>query len=106
MGPGGGMPSGPSTTPPKEEGPAQEAPEEPTAPADLEPLAGYAGENRKRVQLFEIDGYFRLRTDYMHNFNLGQGYSDHKDPLAGGATYGLPPFPTSVYCPTPMPEAR
>jgi len=102
MGPGGGMPSGPSQQAPKEEGPAQEAPEETTTPADLEPLAGYGGESRRRVQLFEIDGYLRLRTDYMHNFNLGQGYSDRTDPLASGSTHrGLPPFPTSLLCPTP-----
>jgi len=102
MSPGGGMPSGPSSQPPKEEGPAQEAPEDNTTPADLEPLAGYGGESRRRVQLFEIDGYLRVRTDYMHNFNLGQGYSDRSDPLVTTPGFhGLPPFPTSLLCPTP-----
>ena len=99
MGPGGGMPSGPTNQAPKEEGPAQEAPEEAAPPADLEPLAGYGGESRRRVQLFEIDGYLRLRTDYMHNFNLGQGYSDRVDSVSGAK--GLPPFPTSLLCPAP-----
>jgi len=101
MSPGGGMPSGPSQAP-KEEGPAQEAPEDATTPSDLEPLAGYGGESRRRVQLFEIDGYLRMRTDYMHNFNLGQGYSDRTDPINPVSNVrGLPPFPTSLLCPSP-----
>ncbi|MBC8132855.1 MAG: hypothetical protein H7X95_07725, partial [Deltaproteobacteria bacterium] len=77
--PGGGMPNAPMGQQPKDEGPAQQAPEEPGQPSDLEPIGGYADQNRRRAQLFEIDGYFRLRTDYMHNFNLGQGYSNQID---------------------------
>ena len=57
----------------KEEGPAEEAPEE-NRPSDLEPLSGYAEQGRRRMQIFELDGYLRLRADYMHQFFLGQGY--------------------------------
>jgi len=44
---------------------------------------------RKRWKLFEMDGYFRLRTDWMRNFNLG--FND--DPTLGGA-----PFPRALGC--------
>src|SRR5262245_33741906 len=64
--PGGGMPSPPMGQEPKEEGPAEAAPEE-ERPSDLEPLPGYAEQQRKRIQIIEIDGYLRLRGDYMHN---------------------------------------
>ena len=60
---------------PKEEGPAEEAPEEDTKPADLEPLAAYPDQNKRKLQIFEVDGYLRLRADYMHNFFLGEGYT-------------------------------
>src|SRR5262245_56073114 len=76
MGQPGGMPNQPMGQQPKDEGPAQQAPEEPNQPSDLEPLGGYADQSRRRSQMFELDGYFRLRTDYMHNFNLSQAYSN------------------------------
>jgi hypothetical protein len=60
---------------PKEEGPAEEAPEEEARPSDQEPLAGYTDQNKRKLQIFEVDGYLRLRTDYMHNFFMGQGYT-------------------------------
>jgi uncharacterized protein (TIGR04551 family) len=106
MGPGGfGSPGGMQPPPPgagqgeKEEGPAEEAPEE-TRPADLEPLGGYAEQNKRRMQIFELDGYLRLRSDYMHDFFLGQGYTNVPD--GAGAEYGLPPFPTPLDCPPPI----
>jgi len=107
MSPGGGMPNAPMNQPQqKDEGPAQQAPEEAAAPEDLEPLAGYTNQGRRHAQLFELDGYFRLRTDYMHNFALGQGYSNKapRDLTTGAATgnIGLPPFPTSTECPSPQ----
>ena len=86
--PGGGMPNAPMGQQPKDEGPAQQAPEEPGQPSDLEPIGGYADQNRRRAQLFEIDGYFRLRTDYMHNFNLGQGYTNQSDPTGASPSAG------------------
>jgi uncharacterized protein (TIGR04551 family) len=106
MGPGGfGAPGGMRPPPPpgagqpeKEEGPAEEAPEE-NRPSDLEPLGGYAEQSKRRMQLFELDGYLRLRTDYMHTFSLGQGYSNVP---SNGNTYGLPPFPLPLECPAPV----
>ena len=111
--PGGGMPggSGPGAQQPtKEEGPAQQAPEEPGQPSDLEPISAYSDQSRRRTQMFELGGYFRLQTDYMHNFNLSQGYSNQTYKTwtydaAGNATQtnlaGRPPFPTPLSCPTP-----
>jgi uncharacterized protein (TIGR04551 family) len=99
---GGGMPNPQAGQQPKDEGPAQQAPEEPGQPSDLEPLGGYADQNRRRAQLFELDGYFRLRTDYMHNFNLGQGFSNKQD-MSMPPVAGLPPFPIAIDCPVPSP---
>jgi uncharacterized protein (TIGR04551 family) len=45
---------------------------------------------RKRFELFELDGYFRLRTNWFKNFHLG--YNDN--PIVGGA-----PFPRPLSCP-------
>lgn len=106
MGPGGMQPPPSGQNTEKEEGPAEEAPEE-NRPADLEPLAAYPEQNRRKMQIFEIDGYFRLRSDYMHDFFLGLGYSTSapSGSLANGTTgYGLPPFPTPLDCPSPNPN--
>jgi uncharacterized protein (TIGR04551 family) len=108
MGPGGGMgaPGGMSPQQPmqgeKEEGPAEEAPEEETRPADLEPLAGYPEQNKRKLQIFEVDGYLRLRADYMHNFFLGEGYTSlpRLNPDGTPGT-GLPPFPEPLECARP-----
>jgi uncharacterized protein (TIGR04551 family) len=103
-GPGqpGGMPAPPMGQEPKEEGPAEAAPEE-ERPSDLEPLPGYAEQARKRIQIFEIDGYIRMRGDYLHNFFLGQTYTSQPvtTPSPAGQTFGLPPFPVPLGCPTP-----
>jgi uncharacterized protein (TIGR04551 family) len=105
MGPG----MGPGMQPPpagqnqeKEEGPAEEAPEE-NRPADLEPLTAYPEQNRRKMQIFEIDGYIRLRSDYMHDFFLGLGYSHAPSGSVVNGTqgYGLPPFPTPLDCAAP-----
>src|SRR6185503_15350302 len=72
----------------KKEGVAEAAPKTPgllpTTPA-LPPPKG----RRKRWKLFELDGYYRLRTDWLKNFNLG--FFD--DPSLGGA-----PFPKALSC--------
>ena len=95
---------------PKEEGPAEAAPEEEGRPGDLEPLGGYAEQAKKRMQIFEIDGYLRMRGDYLHNFFLGQGYTTLSQPVppitdsTGGTTSpgpGLPPFPVPLGCRPP-----
>jgi uncharacterized protein (TIGR04551 family) len=74
----------------KKEGVAEAAPKTPgllpTTPA-LPPPKG----RRKRWKLFEMDGYFRLRTDWFKNFHLG--FTD--DPALGGA-----PFARALSCKT------
>src|SRR6186997_1096754 len=69
--PGGGMPGGAGQQEEqKKEGVAEAAPKAPgllpTTPA-LPPPKG----RRKRWKLFELGGYYRLRTDWFKNFNLG-----------------------------------
>ena len=104
MGPGAQPGMGPQE--PKEEGPAEEAPEEDQKPADLEPLGGYPDQNKRKLQIFEVDGYLRLRADYMHNFFLGEGYTRIPSTLPGGSSqqYGLPLFPLPLECARPMPN--
>lgn len=86
---GGGM-GGPAGGPneEKKEGVAEAAPKTPgllpTTPA-LPPPKG----RRKRWKLLELDGYFRMRTDWFKNFHLG--FND--DPALGGA-----PFPRALSC--------
>jgi uncharacterized protein (TIGR04551 family) len=108
MAPGGMSPGGMGPQPmgqePKEEGPAEEAPEEESKPADLEPLGGYPDQSKRKLQIFEVDGYLRVRVDYMHNFSLGEGYTSTLRPmLPDGSTqqFGLPPFPRPIDCPHP-----
>lgn len=89
--PGGGMPGGGAQQPSgetKKEGVAEAAPKTtgllPTTPALPAPKS-----RRKRWKLLEMDGYFRLRTDWFKNFNLG--FVDI--PALGGA-----PFPRALNC--------
>jgi uncharacterized protein (TIGR04551 family) len=100
--PGGGMQPPPQQGGEKEEGPAEEAPEE-SRPADLEPLTSYPEQNKKKMQIFELDGYLRFRDDYMHDFFLGLGYSNvpSGSTVTGTQAYGLPPFPVPLDCPSP-----
>src|ERR1051325_4133258 len=53
------------------------------------------------MQIFELDGYLRLRTDYMHQFFLGQGYYAAANTNIPNVNYGLPPFPVPLDCPRP-----
>jgi uncharacterized protein (TIGR04551 family) len=83
--PGGGMqPSGEE----KKEGVAEEAPKTPgllpTTPT-LPPPKG----RRKRWKLFELEGYFRMRTDWDKNFN--EGFLD-EDSVGGS------PWPRALSC--------
>ncbi len=72
----------------KKDGVAEAAPKSttllPTTPA-LPPPKG----RRKRWKLFELDGYFRLRTDWFKNFNLG---------FVDDASLGGAPFPRALGC--------
>jgi uncharacterized protein (TIGR04551 family) len=100
--PGGGMQPPPSQNPEKEEGPAEAAPEE-NRPVDLEPLTSYPEQTKRKMQIFELSGYLRLRDDYMHDFFLGLGYSNvpSGSTVEGTRLYGLPPFPVPLDCPSP-----
>jgi uncharacterized protein (TIGR04551 family) len=101
-GPGGGMQPPPAQGAEKEEGPAEEAPEE-NRPSDLEPLTSYPEQSKRKMQIFELNGYLRLRDDYMHDFFLGLGYSNvaSGSTVPGTPSYGLPPFPVPLDCLSP-----
>jgi uncharacterized protein (TIGR04551 family) len=72
--PGGGM-GGRQPTPKSDKpaGPAEAAPEEEKAEdqPDLPPLPPWPGQEAKKLQLFQLKGYFRFRSDMFHNGNLG-----------------------------------
>ncbi|MBI4512089.1 MAG: TIGR04551 family protein [Deltaproteobacteria bacterium] len=78
----GGMPGGGTMgeEEAKPEGVAEQAPKEkgqlPTTPV----LPPWPGESRKRLQLFELDGYFRFRTDWFKNLHLGFHQSGDESP--------------------------
>lgn len=72
----------------KKEGVAEAAPKTPSL-LPTNPTLPAPKARRKRWKLFEIGGYFRLRTDWLKNFNLG--FID--DPALGGA-----PFPRALAC--------
>src|SRR4051812_15929679 len=76
----------------KKAGVAEAAPQTPgllpTTPALPAPKA-----RRKRWKLLELDGYYRVRTDWFRNFNLGFAESP------GGA-----PFPTALGCKATVPN--
>ncbi len=90
---GPGLPTGPGPTgePEKGDGVAEQAPKTPgllpTTPALPPPKS-----KRKRFELIEVDGYFRLRGDWLKNLNLGFLDLD----AIGGA-----PFPQPLACSTP-----
>jgi uncharacterized protein (TIGR04551 family) len=89
LGPGGGAPgAGGPAQPDKKEGVAEAAPKAPgllpTTPALPAPKS-----RRKRWKLLELDGYYRMRTDWFKNFNLG--FPDRPD--LGGS-----PFSTALGC--------
>jgi len=76
----------------KPEGVAEQAPAQPgllpTTPILPAPKA-----RKKRYQLFEIDGYFRWRGDWMKNFHLG--FDDTNNGI---------PFPRSISCDSQAPS--
>ena len=96
MRPGGGMggPAGPGaggqrpSGDEKKEGVGEAAPKQPGLLPTTPALPAPKG-RRKKWKLLEIDGYYRMRTDWFKNFNLG--FND--DPTLGGA-----PFPRALGC--------
>ena len=85
--PGMGSPSQAAAADDKKAGVAEAAPKTPgllpTTPALPAPKS-----RRKRWKLFELDGYYRMRTDWFKNFNLG---------FPSGGTGGTP-FPQALGC--------
>lgn len=69
--PRGGM-GAPDPKSETKEGPAEAAPEEEAAEEELPPLPAWPTAVKKRIEFFELDGYFRLRADLRHNLNLSQ----------------------------------
>jgi uncharacterized protein (TIGR04551 family) len=84
---GGGAPGGGSGSDAKKEGVAEAAPKTPsllpTTPALPAPKS-----RRKKWKLLELDGYYRMRTDWFKNFN--EGFPDNG--VGGG------PFPNALGC--------
>ncbi|MCH9684372.1 MAG: hypothetical protein K0V04_23260, partial [Deltaproteobacteria bacterium] len=68
--PGPGAPGGPGQRKDKKEGPAEEAPKDKQA---LRPIVEVPAQpkRRRRVQLFDLHGYMRMRGDFFHRLNLG-----------------------------------
>jgi len=85
-GPGMGGPSQPAGED-KKDGVAEAAPKTPGLLPTTPALPAPKG-RRKRWKLLELDGYYRMRTDWFKNFNLG--FSD--------AGFGGAPFPTALGC--------
>ena len=62
-------------------GPAEAAPEE--EKPELPPMPPWPGQETKKVNFFNLKGYFRFRADMFNNLNLGMGDS-------AGGTYKAP----------------
>ena len=56
----------------KPAGPAEAAPDDGTGEPELPPLPSWPGQKHKKLQFFQMKGYFRFRADMLHNFALGQ----------------------------------
>jgi uncharacterized protein (TIGR04551 family) len=75
----------------KKDGVAEEAPKTPGL-LPTTPVLPAPKNTRKRWKLFELDGYYRFRTDWFKNFHLGYRETD-----TTGANGGLP-FGRSIGC--------
>lgn len=96
MGPGmGPQPAGEE----KKEGVAEAAPKTPGLLPTTPALPAPKG-RRKKWKLFEIDGYFRLRTEWFKNFHLG-----FLDRARNGTSLGGAPFPRALGCYSDEPGA-
>ena len=74
------------------EGPAEAAPEEKEGEPELPAMPAWPGQEAKKFQVFQMQGYFRFRW-YMHqNLNLGMRLVPFNVP--GG--YLVPPFYTPI----------
>jgi uncharacterized protein (TIGR04551 family) len=66
---GGGPPGAPGRKE-KKEGPAEEAPKDKQALKPIEEVPEMP-QRRRRIGLFDLHGYFRMRADYFHRLSLG-----------------------------------
>jgi hypothetical protein len=93
MGGMGGGPGGMPSTPAgggddkKDEGPAEAAPKDKGALAPVVPVPAQP-EGRRRLQLFELHGNLRMRSDFFHRLDLGLLFSDDEE---GAHKYFVPP---------------
>jgi uncharacterized protein (TIGR04551 family) len=53
------------------EGPAEAAPEEQEGEPELPPLPAWPGQETRKLQFFQMRGYFRFRWNMHHNMDLG-----------------------------------
>ncbi|MCA9652474.1 MAG: TIGR04551 family protein [Myxococcales bacterium] len=96
-GPGGpgGPPGGPGQGKDKKEGPAEEAPKDKQALRPIEEVPAQPA-RRRRVQLFDLHGYMRMRGDYFHRLNLGiDDFDSNDEPLPN--KFFRPPAETGEY---------
>src|SRR5687768_16703329 len=56
---------------PKKQGVAEKAPTEQTPLPTLPPLPPYPGQDQKKFELIELDGYMRLRAAWYNKLHLG-----------------------------------
>jgi uncharacterized protein (TIGR04551 family) len=81
----GPSPTVPAAEPEKPEGVAEQAPSTPGA-LPTTPVLPPPRTQKKKFELFELDGYFRFRGDWFKNFNLGFDDVD----ADGGAPFAEP----------------
>jgi hypothetical protein len=55
----------------KKEGVAEKAPKDQSQLPTLPPLPPYPGQEQKKFELFTLEGYFRVRANWLDNFHLG-----------------------------------
>lgn len=97
--PGAPPPSGtPGEEEPKPEGAAEKAPKETTQLPTLPPLPPYPGQEKKKFELVELDGYLRFRTSWFDNYHLGYHDSGLGVPFREPLTCRLP---TNITNPNP-----
>lgn len=88
---GGGAAPPPGAGPEsKEEGPAENAPEQQAENPALQPLPAWPQQHEKTLQFFELHGYMRFRSYLFHALNLGVW------PQTNGPSSGFP-IPYSEY---------
>jgi hypothetical protein len=92
--PGAAPPGGPGGRQKKKEGPAEAAPKDKEALRPIEAVPAQP-QRFRRIQLFELGGYLRVRADYFHR--LGMGLSDATGPDDAGKKFFRPPAETDEY---------